>query len=70
MQLMPTLFRPPCSAWVTWKPRPLAPMTISFAGALWTPRVASVRHHRPATWPDGGTIIGLLVSGSMTSIHG
>ena len=39
MQLMPTLFRPPCSACVTWKPRPLAPRTTSFAGALWTPRV-------------------------------
>ena len=24
----------------------------------------------PATWPDGGTMIGWLVSGSWTSIHG
>ena len=39
-------------------------------GALCTPRVASVRHHTPATWPDGGIIIGWLVSGFMTSTHG
>ena len=45
-------------------------MTTSLAGALCTPRVPSVRHHRPATWPDGGTIIGWFVSGSWTSIHG
>ena len=70
MQLMPTLLRPPCSACVTWKPRPFAPMMTSLAGALWTPRVPSVRHQTPATCPDGGIIIGRLVSGSMTSIHG
>ena len=45
-------------------------MTTSLAGALWTPRLASVRHQTPATWPDGGTSIGWFVSGSMTSIHG
>src|ERR1044072_1879698 len=70
MQLMPTLFRPPCSACVTWKPRPLAPRTTSFAGALCTPRVESVRHHRPATWPDGGTMIGWVGSGGLDPIHG
>ena len=70
MQLIPTLLRPPCSAWVTWNPSPLAPRMTSFAGALWTPRVSSTRHQTPATWPDGGHIIGRLVSGFMTSIHG
>ena len=45
-------------------------MTTSLAGALWTPRLSSTRHHSPATWPDGGMLIGRLVSGSMVSIHG
>ena len=49
---------------------PLAPRTTSLAGALCTPRVESVRAHAPAMWPDGGIRIGLLVSGSITSIHG
>ena len=70
MQLIPTLLRPPCSACVIWKPRPLTPIVTSLAGALCTPRVASVRHHTPATWPDGGTSIGWFVSGFMTSSHG
>ena len=67
---MPTLLSPPCSACVIWKPRPLAPRITSFAGALWTPRVPSTRHQTPATWPDGGIIIGRFVSGFMTSIQG
>ena len=58
MQLIPTLLSPPCSACVIWKPSPLTPIVISLAGALWTPRVESVRHQTPATWPDGGISMG------------
>ena len=70
MQLIPSRLSSPCSTEVSWKPSRVAPMTTSLAGALWTPRVSSVRAHTPATWPDGGTMIGRLDSGSMTSIHG
>ena len=70
MQLMPRWFRPPCSSPVIWKPRPLTPIVTSLAGALWTPRVPSVRAQTPATCPDGGTSSGRFVIGSMTSIHG
>jgi hypothetical protein len=49
MQLIPFWLSAPCSAWVSWKASPFAPMTTSFAGALWTPRVLSVRAQMPAT---------------------
>ena len=49
---MPTLLRPPCSACVTWKPRPLAPRTTSFAGRL----VHAARRVRAA--PQAGHVAG------------
>ena len=39
---------------------PSAPVTISLAGALCTPRLLSLRAMIPQTWPDGGTRIGAL----------
>ena len=56
MQLMPERLRPPCSSCVTWNASPFTPSTTSLAGALWTPRVLSVRAQTPAMCPDGGTI--------------
>ena len=67
---MPRWFRPPCTSWVIWNASPFTPSTTSFAGALCTPRVLSVRAQTPAMCPDGGTIIGRRVSGSITSSHG
>ena len=37
---------------------PTLPLTISLAGALWTPRVASERAMIPHTCPDGGASTG------------
>ena len=70
MQSIPARLRLSCSAPVSVYARSLAPSTTSFAGALCTPRVESVRHQMPATWPHGGIWIGRFVIGSMTSIHG
>jgi hypothetical protein len=40
------------------------------AGALWTPRVSSLRAQIPAMCPDGGTNLAWPDSGSKTLIHG
>ena len=48
----------------------MAPRITSLAGALWTPRVSSLRAQMPAMWPHGGTKTFRPVGGSMTLIHG
>jgi hypothetical protein len=45
-------------------------MTTSLAGALWTPRVSSLRAQIPATWPAGGMNFAWPESGSKTLTHG
>ena len=42
----------------------------SFAGALWTPRVSSLRAQMPPMCPDGGTNRAWPASGSKTLIQG
>ena len=41
-----------------------------FAGALCTPRVASVRAHTPAMWPDGGVGTGSPLTGQRVTRYG
>jgi len=70
MQLIPLGFSWSCSPLVMLSSSVIAPRTTSFAGALWTPRVSSLRAQIPATWPDGGTKRAWPESGSKTLIHG
>src|SRR6266699_3743671 len=55
MTLIPCGFSRSCSLLVTCNSREIAPRTTSFAGALCTPRVSSLRAQMPAMWPLGGT---------------
>ena len=48
----------------------MAPRTTSLAGALWTPRVSSLRPQMPAMWPLGGTKMFCPLDGSKTLTHG
>ncbi len=59
-----------CSPLVMLSSRVTAPRTTSLAGALWTPRVASLRAQMPAMCPLGGTNTCLPATGSATLIHG
>src|SRR6266702_4224662 len=70
MQLTATGLSWSCSPLVMFSSGAIAPRTTSLAGALWTPRVASLRAQMPATCPVGGTIVGRPVTGSITLIHG
>ena len=51
MQLIPLGLSWSCSALVRLSARLIAPRTTSLAGALWTPRVSSLRAQIPAMWP-------------------
>ena len=70
MQLTPIGFSWSCSARVRFSSSEMTPRTISFAGALWTPRSPSLRAQIPAMWPDGGTNAAWPAIGSKTLIHG
>src|SRR5688500_18330575 len=70
MQLMPHGFSWSCSPFVIFSSRDIAPRTISFAGALWTPRVSSLRAQTPAIDPLGGMNVPFPDTGSMTWTHG
>ena len=59
MQLIPDGLSWSCSPLVMLSSSEIAPRTTSLAGALWTPRVSSLRAQMPATWPLGGTKHGL-----------
>ena len=52
---MPTGLSWSCSPLVICSSSASAPRTTSLAGALWTPRVSSLRAQTPAMWPLGGT---------------
>ena len=67
---MPVGLSSSCSLRVSWVSSATAPRMTSFAGALCTPRVASLRAHTPAMWPLGGTNRLVPASGSNTFTHG
>src|SRR5216684_1992496 len=70
MQLIPCGFSRSCSLLVMLSSRVMAPRTTSLAGALWTPRVSSLRPQMPAMCPLGGTKTLAPVLGSNTLTHG
>ena len=70
MTLIPSGFSRSCSLRVMLISRSMAPRTISLAGALCTPRVASLRPQMPAMWPDGGMKDSCPVAGFMVCTQG